>query len=144
MRSQKLSRRSAKGFTLLELMMVVVIIAILASIALPNFIRASERARVSEALQVMSALRGAALRFQAQSPTQALPTTMAQLDTNAPASTNWAYTISANDFRAQRTGGANNGSRIFLDMVNGNNCYLSTDTTNPFAMAAPTVGGDCI
>src|SRR5256885_499877 len=45
-----------KGFTLVELMIVVAIIAILASIAIPNFLKFQARAKQSEAKANLKAI----------------------------------------------------------------------------------------
>jgi prepilin-type N-terminal cleavage/methylation domain-containing protein len=45
--------RSSKGFTLIELIIVVVIIGILAALAIPRFMRSTTRAKQSEAKHVL-------------------------------------------------------------------------------------------
>lgn len=45
--------RSQKGFTLIELMIVVVIIGILAALAIPRFMRATTKAKQSEAKSIL-------------------------------------------------------------------------------------------
>ena len=45
--------KSQKGFTLIELMIVVVIIGILAALAIPRFMRATTKSKQSEAKQIL-------------------------------------------------------------------------------------------
>ena len=83
------AKRNERGFTLLELLMVVIIIAILASIALPQYLRATERSRASEALQVLGAIRGSQQRFRASAANGLYTNVAANLDMTFTAMTNW-------------------------------------------------------
>lgn len=51
-----MSRRQRRGFTLIEIVVVMAVIAVLASIAIPEFTHAFKRARAVEAVQTMATL----------------------------------------------------------------------------------------
>lgn len=54
-----------KGFTLLELLVVVLLIGILGAIALPQYFNVLERQRAMEAIGIMSAVEKAQVRYYA-------------------------------------------------------------------------------
>ena len=83
-------KNNRSGFTLLELLMVVIIIAILAAIALPQYLRVSEKARGAEALSTVGAVRASQLRFRAQDPANLYSPIMADLDIDLQTSTLWS------------------------------------------------------
>jgi len=56
-------KKDKKGFTLIELMIVVAIIGILAAIAIPNFLRFQARAKQSEAKQNLGAIYTAYISY---------------------------------------------------------------------------------
>ena len=117
------------GFTLLELLMVVIIIAILASIALPQYLRVSERSRASEALTILAAVRSSELRYKAFSPTQVYTTVLGELDVDMPAvvaTSMWAYSVTAAaagaNGMAKRNASAYAGATIEINLDDGVSC----------------------
>jgi type IV pilus assembly protein PilA len=58
--------RSSKGFTLIELMIVVAIIGILAAIAIPNFLQYQLKSKQSEAKVNLGAIKTSEIAFNAE------------------------------------------------------------------------------
>ncbi len=56
-------KSTKKGFTLVEVLIVVVIIAILASLIVPRMLMQTDKAKAAEALQMIGAIRRAAERL---------------------------------------------------------------------------------
>ena len=70
------------GFTLVEMLIVVLIIAILSSVALPKYTRSVERARAMEAVALLQQIDAAVYAYYIER--QACPTTFRQINVSMP------------------------------------------------------------
>lgn len=78
------SPRHTRGFTLIEMLVAIVIVAILAAIALPTFTESVRKGRRADAVALLTGLQLAQERFRANNPAYA--TALTQLP-GAPVST---------------------------------------------------------
>jgi len=69
----KLSKQRTRGFTLIELMIVIAILGILSSIAVPQYVKYTQRAKFSEVILATTAYKAPAeVAFQMGNPISAL------------------------------------------------------------------------
>ena len=88
-----------KGFTLIELLVVVLIIGVLSSVALPQYQKAVERARATEAVMDMGILAQAVERYVLENDLRSDITTdidLEDLDVQLPNSTKFSFGASCN------------------------------------------------
>ena len=85
----KLIRNNQKGFTLIELMIVVAIIGILAAIAIPNFLNYQLKSKTAEAKTNIGAIRTSQESYKAETGTF-LACTLSPNGGGGPGKTDWA------------------------------------------------------
>lgn len=76
--------RSKRGFTLVEIMIVVAIIALLAAIAIPNLLRARHNANEAAAISALRSLSTAMESFRAAQTPPTYPASLAALSNATP------------------------------------------------------------
>src|SRR5215204_1275747 len=78
-----LQTRGRKGFTLVELAVVIIIIGVLAAFAVPRFLDSVERSKAAESFNYLAAVRAAQERYQVRQGTYAAD--LDDLDIQMPA-----------------------------------------------------------
>jgi len=76
---------SRRGFTLVEIMIVVAIISLLAAIAIPNLLRARHNANEAAAIAALRTISTACESFRAAQTPPSYPANLAALSTATPA-----------------------------------------------------------
>ena len=90
-------KKNKSGFTLLEIIIVIIIVGVLASLALPRFFSTVEFSRSQEALSTIAAIRGALERCYLSKGGNYTACALGNLDIDNPASSpnaHFAYVIS--------------------------------------------------
>ncbi len=107
--------RKKGGFTLVELVIVVIIIGILVTIGVPNYMRSLERSKCAQAIRILKDMRSAGLSYYANKET--FPAMVTDLEDEVGANfysdktnNDWDFTIqTGNDttlvLQATRQGG---------------------------------------
>ena len=109
-------REIQKGFTLIELMIVVAIIAVLAAIAVPQYRNYTARAQATEGLTLASSAKTGIAEFQDNNGTW--PTNNSDAGIEEPADITGAYvssvTVSSNEIAIVFNSGVHSGNTITL------------------------------
>jgi type IV pilus assembly protein PilE len=112
---------NVNGFTMLEVMIVVAIVAILAAIALPNYSDYVKRGKIIEATSALSDLRTRYEQFYLDNRTYAGACAPILLAVGTPRAFTITCVDGANAYTGTATGVANEGMNLFVYTIDQSN-----------------------
>jgi type IV pilus assembly protein PilA len=148
-------KKNRMGFTLIELMVVIVIIGVLAALAIPRFGEASARARAAEAPRVLASYESAYLAAVAELPSNLLTNGRIEsqyLIFESPTDSKWWTYAAATDATAMTAtasatiGSIPSGSTLVTRYNPADDCFhhaLGTITSTVVNRMFPNFVNDC-
>jgi prepilin-type N-terminal cleavage/methylation domain-containing protein len=129
--------RNSKGFTLIELMIVVVIIGILAALAIPRFMRSTTKSKQSEAKQLLKQIYTMQRAYRQEYNSYCLngvtaditaPNAFAQIGVDVMSTARYAYAMvaTANTFTCTATGNLDDDATIDTWTIDQTGTLLNT------------------
>lgn len=134
------SLNTAKGFTLIELMVVIVIIGILAAIAIPKFMDATVKAKVAEIPTVIMTLEHAQLAYLAEKAYLSASKDSLVMDTSINSSSKWfTYTLSGGGSAGAAATYAASANGVLGPITAGNTCNTIITTAGAISHSKDAV-----
>ena len=128
LKRKKAQNKLEKGFTLVELMIVIVIVGILSAVALPNFLNQTSKARATEAKSaIATAFKNAQVEYHEQGQ---LADEDCSTKFGLPQDGNWEYTCETN------------GNIVTISGDNDSAGLSFTDSTLDATTGIVTMGGN--
>lgn len=143
-------RRPSRGFTLIELVVAIVVVAVLASVALPVFFDSIRKSRRSEGIAALNAVQQAQERWRANNPSYASDLTSAApaglgFQTGTPTGyytialanvSDTGYDVTATAVSGTSQAKDNDCSQLGVRMAGGNVLYAGSGSSGSLSYAA--------
>ena len=131
--------KNRSGFTLLEILVVIIIVGVLASVAMPTLFKNVERSRATEALNTLGIMKrsmdGCSMQFNNQYNNCSTYNAIAMTDPGTNAGTHFTYLIvtaagTSFTIRAVRNTSDNGVGGDQINLINTNDVITRSGTTN--------------